>query len=118
MRDTIEVVSRILGGVASIVAFGASAIKDPIAADWMSFGSGCIGTLALTLMLFSNYSGRVSRLRTKELNTVLKYIGITPVAQIVSGLDEIEEGDIETAPSTKPAFDRSLLKTHHEFNDS
>lgn len=105
----IEVTSKVLGGLASIVAFGASAIKDPVASDWMSFGSGCIGTLSLTLMLFSNYSGGVSRLRTKELNSILKYIGVTPVAQIASSPDgdEIQE-DMETARSS---FNASMLNT-------
>ena len=111
-RDTIEVVSKILGGLASVVAFGASAIKDPVAADWMSFGSGCIGTLSLTLMLFSGYSGKVSRLRTRELNNILKYIGVTPVAQIASSADaeDIQE-DLEAAPTSTSQFNASLLNT-------
>ncbi len=112
-RDTIEVVSKVLSGLASIVAFGASAIKNPVAADWMSFGSGCIGTLSLTLMLFSNYSGSVSRLRTRELNNILKYIGVTPVAQIASSPDaeEIIQDDIDTVRSSRLSFDASLLNT-------
>jgi hypothetical protein len=115
-RDVIEVASKILSGLGSIVAFGASSVKDPVASDWMAFGSGCIGTLALTLMLFSSYSGRVSRQRTRELNNVLRVIGVTPVAQIASSTDagdspqELEEdADIETAPSAS-TFDASLLK--------
>ena len=110
-RDRIEVVSKVMGGLASVVAFGASAVKNPIASDWMSFGSGCIGTLSLTLMLFSNYSGRVSKLRTRELNTVLKYIGVTPVPQISSGLDtdEIDDSEVQLHPS-QSGFDKSLLE--------
>ena len=127
-RDIIEVVSKVLGGLASIVAFGASSIKNPAASDWLSFTSGCIGTVSLTLMLFSNYSGRVSRLRTRELNSVLKYIGVTPVAQIASNPDAEEDdipNDLEAgrgggsilrsgtsmAHNTTSNFDASLLST-------
>ena len=108
-RDIIEVTSKVLGGLASVVAFGASAIKEPDASNWMSFGSGCIGTLSLTLMLFANYSGGISRLRTKELNSILKYIGVTPVANIVSNPDgdEVQE-NMETARSS---FNASMLNT-------
>ena len=115
-RDVIEVVSKIMSGLGSVVAFGASAIKDPIASDWMAFGAGCIGTLSLTLMLFSTYSGRVSRQRTRELNNVLRAIGVTPVAQIASptGAEETQEEDLEDnglapAPSSS-TFDASMLK--------
>lgn len=105
-RDNIEVASRIMGGLASVVAFAASSIKNPIASDWMAFGSGCIGTLSLTLMLFSSYSGRVSRQRTRELNNILKLVGVTPVAQIASEGEEAP--DLEAAPSIV-TFDSSLL---------
>jgi hypothetical protein len=115
VSDTIEVISKILSGVASMVAFGASSVKNPVAADWMSFGSGCIGTLSLTLMLFSNYSGKVSRLRTNELNSILRHIGITPVAQITSGQDAEDLEDMETTPRTnKASFNRSLLDIKRE----
>lgn len=98
-----------------MVAFGASSVKNPVAADWMSFGSGCIGTLSLTLMLFSNYSGKVSRLRTNELNSILRHIGITPVAQITSGQDAEDLEDMETTPRTnKASFNRSLLDIKRE----
>ena len=102
-----------MSGLGSVVAFGASSIKDPAASDWMAFGAGCIGTLSLTLMLFSSYSGRVSRQRTRELNNVLRVIGVTPVAQIASATDaedaEDLPADLEEAPSTT-AFDAALLK--------
>ena len=108
-RDNIEVASRIMGGLASVVAFAASSLKSPVASDWMAFGSGCIGTLSLTLMLFSSYSGRVSRQRTRELNNILRLIGVTPVAQIASSTDADDaQQDLEAAPSTI-TFDASLL---------
>lgn len=107
-RDHIEVASKVLGGLASVVAFGASSIKNPDASDWMAFGSGCIGTLSLTLMLFSSYSGKVSRQRTRELNNILKAVGVTPVAQIVSSTEADEGPDLEAAPCST-AFDPSLL---------
>lgn len=110
-KDNIEVVSKVLSGIASVVAFGASSVRNSYASDWMAFGSGCIGTLSLTLMLFSNYSGRISRQRTRELNTILKSIGVTPVVQIASSGDEGEEGhDNEIQPSTSGGFDKSLLR--------
>ena len=110
-RDVIEVGSKILAGLGSVVAFGASSIKDPTASDWMAFGAGCIGTLSLTMALFSSYSGRVSRQRTRELNNVLRVIGVTPVAQIVSATDadDTQQEDLEMAPSST-LFDASLLQ--------
>lgn len=107
--DSIEVASKIMSGLASVVAFGASSVKHPVASDWMAFGAGCIGTLSLTLMLFSNYSGRLSRQRTRELNNILKIAGVTPVAQIASATDADDaQQDLEAAPSTR-TFDASKL---------
>ena len=113
VKDNIEVVSKIMSGLASVIAFGASSIKDPSASDWMAFGAGCVGTLSLTLMLFSSYSGKVSRQRTRELNNILRLAGVTPVAQIASATDadaEDMQRDLEAAPSTT-TFDPSMLNT-------
>jgi hypothetical protein len=104
-RDNIEVISKILSGVASVVAFGASSVDNAAAKEWMAFGAGCIGTLSLTMMLFSSYSGRVSRQRTRELNNVLKLAGVSSVPQIASATDPGD--DIEAPPMT--SFDASLL---------
>lgn len=100
-RDIIEVSSKIVGGLGSVVAFAASSVHHPVATDWMSFGAGCIGTISLSLMLFASYSGYLSRQRTRELNNILKVAGVTQVPQLVDQITNV--GDIE-AP-----FDRSLL---------
>lgn len=109
-HDTIEVISKIFGGVASVIAFASSSVRDTTLSHWLGFVAGCTGTLALVLMVFSTYSARTSRERTKELNTILKVVGVTPIPQLVSMTDvtDGQSNDIESPPSN--TFDPGLLK--------
>lgn len=97
-RDTFEALSKIISGVASMVAFAAASIKDPTVADWLSFGSGCLGTTSLVMLLFANYSAKSSRARTRELNEILEVAKITPMPQLARETNA--EGEIVDLPSS------------------
>lgn len=78
-----------MSGVASVVAFAASSVKgSPVVTDWMAFGSGCMGTLSLVLLLFANYSAKAARDRTRELNAILRVVGVTPMPNNVQPVDD------------------------------
>lgn len=83
-RDVFEALSRVISGLATITAFAASSTKDPTVSDWIAFGSGCLGTTGLVMLLFASYSGKSSRSRTRELNAILEMAKITPMPQIAS----------------------------------
>lgn len=94
VHDTVEIVSKVVAGVASILAFAASSVKNSQLTDILSFSAGCTGTLALVMTVFANYSRNQSRERTKELNTVLKFIGVTPMPQLIGSGEDVNE-DVE-----------------------
>jgi hypothetical protein len=92
-RDLFETTAKLTSGFASIAAFTASSIPivdNGFTIKWIAFGAGCLGTLSLTLLLFSNYSAKESRERTSELNALLRMAGITPMPQLALG----DGGDI------------------------
>jgi hypothetical protein len=110
-RDLFEATAKVVSGFASVAAFTASALPISDNGDtvkWTSFGAGCLGTLSLTLLLFSNYSAKESRERTTELNALLRMAGITPMPQLaqMDGADTVDM-EMETT-SIQPAASSSL----------
>lgn len=95
-RDTFEAGSKIVSSFATILAFAASSLKDPIATDWTSFASGCFGTMSLVMLLFAGYSGKSSRARTRELNDLLLHANITPMPQIAKDTGADDGDDLES----------------------
>lgn len=102
MRDVFDAGSKLSSGLASMVAFGASSVGDSTLSTWLSFAAGSLGTLSLTLLVFAGYSGKTSRDRTKELNTLLKAVGVTPMPQVVT------TGDAATTPDLEVGTVRSM----------
>lgn len=88
-RDSFEAVAKLISGMASVVAFAASSVKDSaVVTDWLAFCSGCMGTLSLVLLLFSNYSAKTARERTQELNAILRVAGVTPMPHLVQAPED------------------------------
>lgn len=65
-----------------MLAFASSSLDDQKLSEWIAFVSGCMGTTSMVMLLFSNYSARASRSRTRELNEILEAARITPMPQI------------------------------------
>jgi hypothetical protein len=84
LGDTCEAVAKGLTGVSAVLAFAASAIRDPGTADILSFTSGSVGTIGLVLLTYASYAIRESRQRTSEINGMLDSIGVTPIPDINS----------------------------------
>jgi hypothetical protein len=103
-RDTIEVSSKVLGGVSTIIAFASSSVQLVNVASWLSFTAGALMTTSLVLQIFASYSAGISRQRTQELNIILKTLGITPIPQIVSSEadDRVDASPIGATPSSGP----------------
>ena len=88
--EFLEASSKIMSGVASILAFAASSnISTPVS-DALAFSSGCIGTFSLVILTFSAYATKESRQRTMDLNALLGKFDITPVP-LLSAATEIGE---------------------------
>jgi hypothetical protein len=112
-RNTFEALSKVVSSFATMLAFAASAVKDESVTHWISFSSGCFGTMSMVMLMFAGYSGKTSRARTKELNDLLQYANITPMPQPDKGAGGDEEmgtatleGDTETLHPV--AMDRRL----------
>lgn len=80
--DFVEVISKLLTSISSVLAFASSAIRDPKIADILAFTSGTVGTTGLVLNALSTYAGKESQERTNEVNNLLHSIGVTPIPQI------------------------------------
>jgi len=112
-RNRIDVASKLCGGMASVVAYAASSVKSTVLTDWLSFSAGTIGTMSLVLMLFASYSGRISKDRTRELNSILRVVGVTPMPNTISatqdndGDDDMERGMSRPVPTH---FDPAMLR--------
>jgi hypothetical protein len=76
ISDYTETGSRILAGVATILAFASSTYRN----DQMSFAAGCVGTVGVTLNVFSVYSAGEARERLARLNTVLRDVKLEQVS--------------------------------------
>jgi len=95
--EFLEAGSKIMSGVASILAFAASSnISTPVS-DSLAFSSGCIGTFSLVILTFSAYASKESRQRTVDLNKLLEKFEITPVPLLSAGT---EIGDANGGPSS------------------
>jgi hypothetical protein len=68
-----ELLSKILTGLATIVAFSAGAYTDY---TFLSFIAGCIGTISLVCQQFSTYAKGEAKERTQQANAILKMLGI------------------------------------------
>jgi hypothetical protein len=87
--EALEGLSKILGGVSSILAFAASSNLSQPASDALAFSSGVVGTIGLVVLTFSTYALKESRQRTMDLNRILDKFQITPVP-LPSGIDDGE----------------------------
>jgi hypothetical protein len=72
LSDFCEGSSKILAGVANILAFS-SGVYD---FRELSFASGCVGTASIVLSVFASYASGESRERTIRLNTTLDHVGL------------------------------------------
>lgn len=96
--EFLEASSKIMSGVASILAFAASSNISLPVSDALAFSSGCIGTFSLVILTFSAYASKESRQRTTDLNKLLEKFNITPVPLLSAGT---EIGDVGApGPST------------------
>jgi hypothetical protein len=77
--EALEGLSKVLGGVASILAFAASSDLSKPATDALAFSSGVVGTVSLVVLTFSTYALKESRQRTVDLNRILDKFQITPL---------------------------------------
>jgi hypothetical protein len=68
-----ELLSKILTGLATIVAFSAGAYTDY---TFLSFIAGCIGTVSLVCQQFSTYAKGEAKERTQQANAILKMLNI------------------------------------------
>lgn len=78
--DGCESVSRVLAGIASVLAFSATSFDH----KYLAFAAGCANTVGLVVLLFSNYAHKESRERTTQLNTILQAVGVTPMPYLTS----------------------------------
>lgn len=85
--EFLEASSKIMSGVASILAFAASSNISAPVSDALAFSSGCIGTFSLVILTFSTYASRESRQRTVDLNSLLDKFDITPVPLLSVGTE-------------------------------
>lgn len=86
ISEVCETTSKLLSGFSSIFAFAAGAYDYP----FLSFTSGCIGTVALVVMLFGTYAAKESNERTQQLNMTLHHVGIRgmPMIAVVPAAEE------------------------------
>lgn len=73
-----EGASKVLSGVATVVAFAAGAYDDKA----LSFSAGTIGTASLVCMTLASYAAKESKERTEQLNTTLDHIGVPSVPDL------------------------------------
>lgn len=75
-----ELFSKILTGIATIVAFSAGAFTDY---TFLSFVAGCIGTCSLVCQQFSTYSRGEARERITQANKILQILGIDSIPDVL-----------------------------------
>lgn len=78
--DWSEASSRILEGLASMLAFAAGTYDM----FELSFAAGCTATMALVLGLWTNYARRESRERARELNSLLKTLHLPEIPDLAA----------------------------------
>lgn len=79
--DFCETGGRIIAGVATILAFASSTYKD----EALSFASGCVGTISVTVSVFAGYAHREARERLVRLNAVLRDVSVREVSDSPQG---------------------------------
>lgn len=72
VSEVCEALSKILSGCSSILAFAAGSFDNMA----LSFSAGCVGTVALVLLLYASFASKESLERTQRLNTTLNHVGI------------------------------------------
>lgn len=75
-----ELFSKILTGIATIIAFGAGAFTDY---TFLSFIAGCIGTVSLVCQQFSTYARGEARERISQANKILQILGIDSIPDVM-----------------------------------
>jgi hypothetical protein len=74
-----ELVSKLLTGAATIIAFSAGAYTDY---TFLSFIAGCVGTGAMVCQQFSTYAKGECKERTDQANKILKVLGIDSIPDL------------------------------------
>lgn len=74
--DVCETGGRVIAGVATILAFASSTYKD----QGLSFASGCVGTISVTVSVFGAYAQREARERLTRLNAVLRDVNVREIS--------------------------------------
>jgi phosphate/sulfate permease len=75
-----ELFSKILTGLATIVAFSAGAYTEY---TFLSFIAGCIGTGSLVCQQFSTYARGEARERISQANKILHILGIESIPDVL-----------------------------------
>lgn len=74
-----ELFSKILSGASTVVAFAAGAYPDY---TYLSFVSGCIGTVAIVCQQISTYFNKQESERTEQANKILNIFGIGSIPDL------------------------------------
>jgi len=82
--NKIETLSKILAGASTIVAFSAGVYQY----QYLSFISGCLGTLGIVAQQFSTYAMKESQERTQQANKILKTLNIKEVDDLYQEITE------------------------------
>lgn len=77
-----ELISKILTGAATIIAFSAGAYTEY---TYLSFIAGCVGTGAMVCQQFSTYARGECKERTDQANKILKVLGIDSIPDLDDG---------------------------------
>lgn len=85
--DLSEAFSQILIAVGAILAFASGFFGHTL----LAFIAGCVSTGAIVFKQFSSYCARESSERTRQVNKILKILGLKEVPDIVA----------DTAPSVE-----------------
>lgn len=80
LADYAEVMARTLSGVSAVLAFAAGTYDITA----LSFAAGAVQTSAMVLGLWVSYANKESRERARELNAVLRSLGVQPLPDLAS----------------------------------
>lgn len=73
-----EVISKVLAGIAAILAFAAGFFNYQI----LAFISGSVGTASMVVLHFSTFAKNESNVCTDEINKILTEVGLTDLSDI------------------------------------
>lgn len=96
VADIAEIMSRLLAGFASILAFVASSFpkNDTI----LAFSAGLVGSVGVVTAGWSFYAGKEAKERQARINAVLGDVGIRTMPELVLSTDE--NAPTTSAPTT------------------